>query len=204
MLSSWFSFWSSSTKHDKLPDPDPTPTPGPSTSRPAGTSTKDESTPQPSSEPSDISTPSPTAPHRNRSAVLFAAGLTFSALSLLVTRRAFARRRLASTPPSFYKDAPTHTAAQTAKVSGPIEAVEALNLATINVLSLAMTGTGGALWYLGIENMDDAKRIFRGGLGLDESGVNEKEVEEDFEEWIARTLSRKELKDIAKKKEKEV
>lgn len=60
-----------------------------------------------------------------------------------------------------------------------------------------MMGTGGALWYLGIENLEDARRVARGGIGVDGSGRSEKEAEEEFEEWIATVLSRKEAKEKA-------
>jgi len=79
-----------------------------------------------------------------------------------------------------------------------MEAVEALNIATINVLSLAVMSTGGILWYLDINSMDDARRKLRGGLGVDGTGRDEKQAEEEFEEWMATTLSRKEAKEQGK------
>jgi hypothetical protein len=79
-----------------------------------------------------------------------------------------------------------------------MEAVEALNIATINVLSLAVMSTGGILWYLDINSMDDARRKLRGGLGVDGTGRDEKQAEEEFEEWMATTLSRKEAKEQSK------
>jgi hypothetical protein len=79
-----------------------------------------------------------------------------------------------------------------------MEAVEALNIATINVLSLAMMSTGGMLWYFDINSMDDARRKLRGGLGVDGSGRDEKQAEEEFEEWMATVLSRKDSKEKGK------
>ena len=79
-----------------------------------------------------------------------------------------------------------------------MEAVEALNIATINVLSLATMSTGGMLWYFDINSMDDARRKLRGGLGVDGTGRDEKQAEEEFEEWMATTLSRKETKEKGK------
>lgn len=130
----------------------------------------------------------------NRNKIIFGAGLGFFAFSLLITRRSFVRRRLASQA-AFYSDAPGHHVEQSRKVSGAMEAVEALNIATINVLSVAMLATGGTMWYLDINSMDDARRMLRGGLGVDGSGKSEKEAEEEFEEWMASTLSRKEAKE---------
>jgi hypothetical protein len=79
-----------------------------------------------------------------------------------------------------------------------MEAVEALNIATMNVLSLAMMSTGGMLWYFDINSMDDARRKLRGGLGVDGTGRDEKQAEEEFEEWMAMVLSRKEVKEKSK------
>jgi hypothetical protein len=178
-LSSWFSKTPSSTSSNL-----PSEKLEPSQSAPA--------------EPSLIQEPpqiiqAPQVGRSNQSKVVFAAGTVFFAFSLLITRRAFARRRLAANP-AFYTNAPAHNAQQATKVSGAIEAFEALNIATVNLLSLSMMATGGALWYLDINSMSDARRVLRGGLGVDGSGRDEKEVEEEFEEWMATVLSRKEAK----------
>ena len=140
-------------------------------------------------------------PRQNRNAVIFGAGCAFFAFSLLTTRRSLTRKRLASNP-AFYTNAPGHQQHQAQIVSGPVEALEALSIATINVLSLAMLGTGGALWYFDINSMADAKRKFRGGLGVDGSGKSEGEAEEEFEEWLASTLSEKESKEKRKVEQK--
>jgi hypothetical protein len=149
------------------------------------------------SEPLSVLQPQPQpqpVPRQNKAPVVFLAGVAFTAFSLLITRRSFARRRL-TTKPSFYTNSPAHAQVQNSNVSAPMEAFEALNIATINVLSLAMLSTGGALWYFDIASMDDARRKLRGGLGVDGSGRTEGEAEEDFEEWLATVLSRKEAKE---------
>ena len=79
-----------------------------------------------------------------------------------------------------------------------MEALEALNIATVNVLSLAMMSTGGALWYLDINSMADARRLLRGGLGVDGTGRDEQGAEEEFEEWMATVLSRKEAREATR------
>jgi hypothetical protein len=79
-----------------------------------------------------------------------------------------------------------------------MEAVEALNIATVNVLSLAMMSTGGMLWYFDINSMDDARRKLRSGLGVDGTGRDEKQAEKELEEWMATVLSRKETKGKSK------
>ncbi|RMD40958.1 hypothetical protein DV735_g4168, partial [Chaetothyriales sp. CBS 134920] len=137
--------------------------------------------------------------HPNRNKLLFVGGATFFAVSLIVTRRAFARRRQRLPNASqFYTNAPEHAAQANSNVSGAREALEALHLATLNVVSFAMMATGGALWYLDINSLADARKMIRGGLGVDGTGRTEKEAEEEFEEWMASTLARKEHKNAAK------
>lgn len=72
-----------------------------------------------------------------------------------------------------------------------MEAFEALNIATINVASLAMMMTGGMLWAFDISTMDDLRTKLRGSLGFEGSV---KDAEEEFEEWLASTLARKDEK----------
>ncbi|KAJ9660161.1 hypothetical protein H2198_002667 [Neophaeococcomyces mojaviensis] len=131
---------------------------------------------------------------RRRNKLIFAAGLAFFGLSIITTRRSLIRRRLASKV-AYYKDAPTHHQEQSKQVSGALEAVEALNIATINVLSVAMMATGGALWYMDVNSLADARRMIRGGLGVDGKGKTEQEAEEEIEEFIASVLARKDEKE---------
>lgn len=65
-----------------------------------------------------------------------------------------------------------------------------------------MTVVGGALYALDINDMDDMRRLVRGGLGVDGSGRNEQEVEEDLEEWMATVLDRKAEKEKEREKAK--
>ncbi|KAL2395952.1 hypothetical protein ABEF95_007872 [Exophiala dermatitidis] len=188
---SWFTslFWSS-----KTPSPSPA-------------STADADNQRMLEEVSALTKPEPVAesptpavpqqaqtPRTDRGKVIFGAGLAFFAFSVLVTRRAFARKRLSN--PAFYANAPGHQAEQAKKVSGAMEALEALNLATINVLSLSMMATGGTMWYLNINSIEDARSLLRGGLGVDGTGKTEKDAEEEFEEWMATVLARKDAKGV--------
>ena len=54
---------------------------------------------------------------------------------------------------------------------------------------------GGLSWALDISGLDDMRRKVRGGLGVDGSGRSEKDAEEEFEEWIAGVLKRKDEKE---------
>lgn len=137
---------------------------------------------------------------RRRNKIIFGAGLGFIALSILSTRRSLARRRLASQA-KFFSDQPGHHEQQSKQVSGALEAVEALNIATINVLSVAMTLTGATLWYLDINSLRDARILIRGGLGVDGTGRTEEEANEEIEEVIAGILARKDEKNEKRRKE---
>lgn len=74
-------------------------------------------------------------------------------------------------------------------------ALEALSVATINVLSWGMVGIGGALWKWDIRGMDELRYKVRGGLGVDGTGRSENELEEEMEEWVVGVLARKEDKE---------
>lgn len=193
---SWFtSFFSIPEPHDAKRRATPLPHEQRLLEEPATTSSR----PLAQRRPETTQSPARRAePDRRRNKIIFGAGATFFAFSLLVTRRSFARKRLASQA-QFYTNAPGHQADQATKVNGATEALEALSVATINVLSLAMMLSGAALWYTDINSMDDARRLLRGGLGVDGTGRSEKEAEDDFEEWLASTLSRKEFKEAMKK-----
>jgi hypothetical protein len=72
-----------------------------------------------------------------------------------------------------------------------MEALEALNIATINVASVSMVAVGAGMYAFDINTLDDLRRKVRGGLGADGTGRSEQEVEEEWEEWVAEKLSRK-------------
>ncbi|KAI1971585.1 hypothetical protein LOZ51_006745 [Ophidiomyces ophidiicola] len=126
------------------------------------------------------------SPRLNNSTKLLIGGSIFFALSALITRRSLSRRRIASIPP-YYTSATNHKP----PVNGAMEALEALNIASINVVSLAMLGVGGAMHAFEINTLDDLRRKVRGGLGADGSGRSEQQVEEELEEWVVTVLNRK-------------
>ena len=135
-----------------------------------------------------------TSPRSRKQLGLFFAGASFFLLSTVITRRSLARRYKAITP-KFYQP---NTRPNTTFNAG-LEAFEALNLATLNVCSLAMMVAGGTLWAFDISSMDDMQRKIRGGLGIDGSGRSEKDAEEEMEEWLATVLARKEEKERKRK-----
>ncbi|KAK4985968.1 hypothetical protein LTR66_003184 [Elasticomyces elasticus] len=125
---------------------------------------------------------------------LFFGGATFFLFSTFITRRALARKYVATRPLLF---SPSNR--PPSDVNGAIEALEALNLATVNVVSLMMMLAGGTLWAFDISTMDDMRRRVRGGLGVDGSGKTMQDAEEEMEEWLATVLARKEEKDRRKR-----
>ena len=53
---------------------------------------------------------------------------------------------------------------------------------------------GGLRWAFDVETMEDARRVVRGGMGVDGTGRAERDADEEFEEWIASVLERRDRK----------
>jgi len=75
-----------------------------------------------------------------------------------------------------------------------MEAFEALNVATINVLSVGMMVSGGLLYAFDISSIDDMRTKVRRQIGVDVNRTDQ-DVEEEIEEWFATVLDRKEMKE---------
>lgn len=71
-----------------------------------------------------------------------------------------------------------------------MEAFEALNIATINVLSVGMMLGGGVLYAFDISSLDDMRQYVRRSIGVDGPRTDQ-ESEKEIEEWIAKTLNTK-------------
>jgi proteasome assembly chaperone (PAC2) family protein len=69
-----------------------------------------------------------------------------------------------------------------------MEAFEALNIATINVLSVGMMLGGGLLYAFDISSLDDMRQYVRKSIGVDGPRMDE-DSEKEIEEWIAKTLN---------------
>lgn len=162
------------------------------------TSTPQSQTPPPTIPSSEVSaTSEQQVTHQSRLTPpqkLFLAGTASFLFTIFVTRRSLARRRTATLPP-YWTAAPEHKP----PVNSTLDAVSALNIATMNVFSVAAMGLGGVLWHFDIQSLADLRRKVRGGLGVDGTGRGEQEVEEDFEEWVVSVLARKEDKEAVKK-----
>ena len=114
----------------------------------------------------------------------------------MITRRSLVRRYKA-TVPSFYQ--PSNR--PSANINGPIEALDALTVATANVFSVAIMSTGGLLWAFDIASIDELRAKIRGGLGVDGEAGRESRAEKEMEEWLAGVLERKKKSTDGKKDE---
>lgn len=157
--------------------------------------------------PTDTDIPAPatttsSTPIINRNLKLLYGGLTFFTLSLLITRRATRSRILASIPP-YYTSSVYHKPFE--NVPSATDAVEALSLATLNVLSFSMAVSGGVLYALNINNVEDLRRIsmqaFAGGINTPGKGQSDEELEE-IEAWVVTVLGKKAEREFQKEKER--
>jgi hypothetical protein len=119
---------------------------------------------------------------------LFFAGAGFLTLSTFITRRSVAKK-LRATAPKFYvqSNRPVN------KMDGDssLIALEALNLATLNVVGFAIMMTGGVSWAFDLSNIDDLRARARKHIGPG-GGRTDEEAEREVEEWVAKVLLRKE------------
>ncbi|KAK6952506.1 hypothetical protein Daesc_007046 [Daldinia eschscholtzii] len=123
---------------------------------------------------------------------LFFAGAGFLTLSTIITRRAITRKRLA-TIPKFYHQSNQQVSKMESDSS--LIALEALNLATLNVMGFGIMMTGGLAWAFDISSVDDLRTMARRQYGATGARTDE-EAEREIEEWVAKVLlGRKEPKD---------
>ncbi|KAI1772731.1 hypothetical protein F4818DRAFT_137952 [Hypoxylon cercidicola] len=122
---------------------------------------------------------------------LFFAGAGFLSLSTLITRRAVARKHM-MTVPKFYSQ--SNRTVNKMQSDSSLIALEALNLATLNVFGFGIMATGGLAWAFDISSVDDLRRMARRHIGP-EGGQTDEEAERQIEEWVAKVLLRKDQKD---------
>ncbi|KAF9879372.1 hypothetical protein CkaCkLH20_02915 [Colletotrichum karsti] len=118
---------------------------------------------------------------------LFFAGAGFLLFSTMITRRAVARKQIAAYP-KFYS--PSHAAAgKQGNPEGSMIALEALNLATLNVCSFGMMMTGGAAFAFDITSVEDLRQMARRSI-RGAAGQTDEAAEREFEEWAAKVLTK--------------
>lgn len=136
---------------------------------------------------------------RRQNSVL-AGGIVFSVLSVLVSRRAVARK-IGPKPTTFNPSSATMPGASTSSVLAPgapignaqggLDAAEALSYATLNVLSFGLLGAGVYLKVCDIADIEDMRDQVRRGVGFDVYGGSA-EADKELETWVAELLSSKE------------
>jgi len=129
--------------------------------------------------PPTLTTSDFTTPRAQRQLTLYLAGTTFLTLSTLLTRRAIHRKNLWPTP-AFYTPS---NAPAAVPVNGTVMAVEALQLATVNVCAFGMMVLGGVGWGCDVDFGEWRGRMGRrkrgGGDGEGDGGE-----EEGLKEWV--------------------
>ncbi|EFX01957.1 hypothetical protein CMQ_5028 [Grosmannia clavigera kw1407] len=144
---------------------------------------------------------------------LFFAGATFVALSTTVTRRAVARRKLEAQLKFFQQSGGTVSKGGGAAIDsslgdgaiaasaaadpnpapqGSLVALEALNLASLNVVSFFIMLAGGLSWALDLSSVDDlqhlSQRNLRGSLTGNYDVKAEEEAERELSEFMTRIM----------------
>ncbi|KAK4165764.1 hypothetical protein QBC43DRAFT_315129 [Cladorrhinum sp. PSN259] len=168
-------------------------TPGPSQTHPADLVPATAPAPAPTSpsrQPEKLEERPPyppvTSPRSLKQLTLFFGGATFLVLSIALTRRRINMHQKLSKLKLFDMNHAPSKEQRPAK--DPFVAVEALNLATLNVMSAAIMVTGGISWALDCSTVDDFRRITRQRLVGKQDGVLDIEAEREVAEWVAKTL----------------
>lgn len=118
---------------------------------------------------------------------LFFAGAGFTLVSVLITRRAIARKKIAALP-KFYQ--PSHApAGEQVNPEGPLIAFEALGLATLNVISVGIMATGGLSWAFDLSSAEELRERSRRSL-YGKVGQTDKDGEREMEELATMLLSK--------------
>ncbi|RAO72950.1 uncharacterized protein BHQ10_008962 [Talaromyces amestolkiae] len=180
----------------------------PSSSSPTAPTTDNNTTPQqPPSQQATVANPTPTPkepPLIPNNAKLLLSGLIFFSFSALITRRALLRKHLATVPP-FYTTSMFHKPS----ISGGQDAFEALNIATINTVSIAMILAGATFCVMDIDSVETARKRYREKMGLEgslkpgtkPSKEEEEQFERDMEEWLGSVFEKKDLGEVRRRVE---
>lgn len=121
-------------------------------------------------------------------------GGAFLLLSVGLTRRSTAKRIKAMIPPYYHPN----NQPPLNPPNGAFDAVEALQLATLNVFSVAMLMVGGGAFAMNVSTIDELREKFKVTDMGEEWEGQKQAAEEEFEEWVVSVLARKELKDKVK------
>lgn len=94
-------------------------------------------------------------------------------------------------------------------ISGGQDAFEALNIATINTVSIAMVLAGATFCVLDIDSVEAARKRYREKMGLEgslkpgskPSKEEEEQFERDMEEWLGSVFEKKDLGEVRRRVE---
>ena len=126
---------------------------------------------------------------------IYAAGSAFMLLSAAITRRAIIRRNNWTRPLFFH---PSNQPPIT-PINGPLEALEALSVATVNVFSFGIMFTGGIFWAFDIASLDELRERTRARLGYEEAIAAERGSEEATQELASIFTEERGIDDQAKR-----
>lgn len=117
---------------------------------------------------------------------IFLAGSAFVMLSSLITRRAIVRRTRSVRPPFFHPS----NEQPLIHFSGPLEAADALGIATINVFSYALMVGGGLFWAFDISNLRELKERVKADWVLEKTEEEKRMTpeEEAVSTWPAAAI----------------
>lgn len=135
--------------------------------------------PQPPAENAYTGTPI-TSPRSLRQLSIYFLGSACLLASTAITRKAIWRRQL-RIKPKFY-DANTNPHEYFSPFS---DACQALNLATMNCVSVGIMALGGAMWTFDIANLKEARAVLRSRLNYDRIYESEDKIPNTISEMIA-------------------
>ena len=95
---------------------------------------------------------------------LYFGGAVFLLLTTQLGRRSLRRRHL-STIPQYYTSSLSPVLRQQQDFKGGIDAFEALNIATMGVMSVGMMMAGGAMYVLDVVNVEEMSRLAKQRYG---------------------------------------
>ena len=107
---------------------------------------------------------------------LLLGGTTFLALSIALTRRAIHRRKLSLVPKYYHPN----NRPPANPPNGAVDALEALNLATLNTLSFGMMLVGGGMFAMDVCSLEELRGRVHEGMGGRDAAA--REAEEEFED----------------------
>ncbi|KAH8882708.1 hypothetical protein GQ53DRAFT_624151, partial [Thozetella sp. PMI_491] len=119
----------------------------------------------------------------------FFAGAGFLSTSILLSRRAAIRHHAGAQLKYYIPNYRSLKKGDQTEQRDPMVAVEALNLATLNVLGFAIMAAGGASWAFDISTLDELRAKARRTL-YGPGAATDEEAEKEVAEWVAKTLGK--------------